>query len=124
MIAGGILGVVIGGIFSLPFLSGYSEANSFLLHKMLKLLTVVGHIEMDSVAAIHDILAHTEHLPKISSTNTVDDTVIPPKAALNTGLQFGLDSAQSPLKMSFFWYGAGGHNGEPQYLYQSQKYTL
>lgn len=126
LIAGGILGLIIGGILSLPGFSVFYPANDCLLQKMLQLTTVVAHIQMDSVSAIHDIFAQTTNPPKISSINTKNDDVIPSEAALNTGCNYGPDENTIDLhssvlsKMSFYWYRRGGHNLELQDLYRHQ----
>ncbi len=121
MILGSLIGVGVGAVLSLQSLFTESPRLYFPLHYVFKWLTYVAHVEMNSVAAINHILADTEHLPKIVSTNVKNDQIIPPKASLNAGLGFGpepVDEDSYSKKTSFFWYQSGGHNEDMKGLHR------
>ena len=130
LIIGGLLGAFIGSIFSIPILSAYNTEHRLLLNKILKLLVSIAHVELDSATALHNAVMRVENSPSMTSVNTADDAVIPPSAALNTGLKFGPQASENeadfPLlnKMSFFWYESGGHNDTPENLYRSLRCAL
>ncbi len=117
LLVGIILGLVIGVVPTLYLYMTQFLPDFGLLKAAFRLIAVVSHVEMDSVAAIQHVLAHTQHNPKITVTNVEDDKVILVDAALNTGLQFRPETnmkkeEQLPLrtKVHSFWYKFGGHN--------------
>ena len=125
LIVGSLVGVGIGAVLSFQTLFTDSPPLYFPLHYVFKWLTFVAHVEMNSVAAINHILADTEHLPMISSTNAEKDTVIPKNAALNTGLGFDADlnsEVSYNKQCSFFWYKEGNHNDDMEGLGRHYQY--
>ena len=126
LIAGSLIGVVIGGLLSLQLLVTDMPPVFFPLLYAFKLITFVAHIELDSVAAIHYIFTHTAHLPALISTNVEDDDIIPPGASLNKGLGFApepTDEHDYPTHCNFIWYTRGGHDDAMQDEYLGRQHV-
>jgi hypothetical protein len=107
LVCGLVCGAVIGALLSVQLLFTNIPRLYFPLSGVIRFLARVAHADMDSVAALQDVLSRSGEKGSIEVHNTQDDEVILKDAALCTGVQ-SISAVNSYINC--FWYGSGGHN--------------